>query len=126
MERLFLSPESGIAVHRLSIVCNRVLGRDQISSRKAGAQELLPNRTGIRGKYRCTRHLRRIRPSRRQHWFRVCHVSQVVLRVPKLYVRCVLQQSVGSFENQGLSAKAHLFIIRENGNISVSDFKLQV
>jgi len=102
---LFLWLRWGIASRRLSIGCSLFLGRGRISSLKLGVRAYLPSRKGTWGKRRCIRRLQCICPSQRQRWFRVCPVSWVVLRVPRLCVRCVRLQLFGSSENQGLSAK---------------------
>ena len=104
-EELSLSPESGTEARRLSIVCSLSLWQGQISSLMLDALSLLPSHKAIRGKRLCTRRLRCKRPSRQQRWFRVCLAWLAVLRVPRLCVRCVLLQPVGSSENQGQSAK---------------------
>jgi hypothetical protein len=105
MEALFLWLRLGIASRKLSTVCSLALGQGRISSPKSDAQARLPSHTATRGKRLRTRRLLCTRPSRQQRWFHVCLASLVVLRVPRLCDRCVLQQPVVCFENQGLSAK---------------------
>ena len=105
MEALFLWLRLGIASRKLSIEYSQALGQGRISSQKSDVQALRPSRTATRDKRRCTRRLRRTRPSRQQRSFHVCLASSAVLRVPRLCDRCVLLQPVVCFENQGLSAK---------------------
>jgi hypothetical protein len=105
MEALSLWLRWGIASRRLSIGCSLFLWLGRISSQKSGVQALLPSRKGTWDKRRCIHRLPCICPSQRQRWFRVCPASLVVLRVPRLCVRCVRLQLFGSSENQGLSAK---------------------
>ena len=110
---LFLSPRLDIALRKLSIVCSLSLGRGRISSRMLDVLSLLPSHKETRGKRLCKCRLRCKRPSLQQRWFRVCPAWLAVLRVPRLCVRCVLQQPVGFSENQGLSAKIftiHMFV----------------
>ena len=118
---LFLWLRWGIAFRRLSIGCSLFLWLGRIFSRMLDVRVFLPSRTGTWGKRRCTRRLRCICPSQRQRWFRVCPVSWVVLRVPRLYVRCVRLQLFGSSENQGLSAKTFtISSAGKTGNIRFS------
>ena len=72
MEVLFLWLQLGIASRRLSIVCSLALGQGRISFQKSDVLAHLPSHTATRGKRRCTRRLRRTRPSRQQRWFHVC------------------------------------------------------
>jgi len=106
MEALFLSPRLGTASRKLSTVCSLALGQGQISSQKSDAQAHLPSRTATRGKRQCIRRLQCTRPSRQQRWFHVCPASSEAPLVPRLCGCCVRLQLGGSFENQGLSAKA--------------------
>jgi parallel beta-helix repeat protein len=118
---LFLWLKLGIAFRRLSIGYSLFLWLGRIFSQKLGVRACLPSRTETWGKRLCIRRLRCIRPSQRQRWFRVCPVSRVVLRVPRLCVRCVRLQLFGSSENQGLSAKTFTTSIAgKTGNIRFS------
>jgi hypothetical protein len=102
---LFLSLALGIAFRRLSIVYSLSPGQGQISSQKAGAQEIQPNRTMTLGKRQCIHRLQRKNPSRQRWLFHEFLVFVGVPLVPILYVRYVHLQLVVLFENRGLLAK---------------------